>query len=286
MDDTVDSQLTTMSRRAWRDLEVLHVVGYFAPQVTEAYVGLGLDPRLCYFPGRAAALGAARPGLAVSTFYVFAPWLVEAALPAAWDLATPDQVVAARRAGVGAALHELLADADVAESLGIAREVCAAMTAPGRPLFAAHAELPWPDDDLVALWHAASLVREHRGDGHIAVLQLAGLDPVEATVLGGLQSGTTGFLRKTRGWSQQEYDAASARLVERGLLDGDGGFTQQGRAFREDIERDTDRLALEGWAHVGLDATTRLHELVKPLRDTVLASDVLPRSLRHPTPAG
>jgi hypothetical protein len=282
MDRSVDEQLSTMSRRAWRDLEVLHVVGYFAPQVTEAYVDLGLDPRLCYFPGRAAALGAAKPGLVVSTFYVFAPWLVEAVLPAAWDLATPEQVVAARRAGVGAALRELLGDADVAEAAALAREVCAGMTSPGRPLFAAHAELPWPDDDLVALWHAASLVREHRGDGHVAVLQLAGLDPVEANVLGGLHAGTTRFLHKTRGWSEEEYDAAAARLVARGLLDGDGGFTEEGRAFRDGIERDTDRLALEGWAHVGLDATTRLHELVEPLRDVVLASDVLPRSLRHP----
>jgi hypothetical protein len=278
----MDTELTPLSRKAWGDLEVLHVVGYFAPEVTDAYVGLGLDRRLAYFPGRAAAFGAAGPELTLATFYVFAPWLVEAALPAAWDTTTPTAVVAARRSGVAAALDRVLERPDVAEALEIAGEVCAGLSAHGRPLYAAHAALPWPDDDLLALWHAATLVREHRGDGHVAVLQVAGIDPVEATVLGGLWSSSTGFLRKTRGWSDEEYDAATERLRGRGWLDADGGFTDAGRAARQQVEDDTDRLALEGWAHVGVDRTARLHELVAPLRRTIVAADVLPRSLRGP----
>jgi hypothetical protein len=285
MDARADADLLTMSRRACRDLEVLHVVGYFARQVTAAYTDLGLDPRLCYFPGRAAALGTAGPGLVVSTFYVFAPWLVEAALPASWEKASPDQVVAARRDGVRSALASVLDESPVAEASEIAHEVCTGLRAPGRPLYAAHADLPWPDDDLVGLWHAATLLREHRGDGHIAVLQLAGLDPVEATVLGGLHSGTTRFLRKTRGWSEEEYADATARLRDRGLLDADGAFSDEGRAVRDRIEDDTDRLAVEAWARVGLERTMRLRELVRPLRDRVLASDLLPRSLRGPSRA-
>jgi hypothetical protein len=273
--------LRQLSRRAWGDLETLHVVGYFARQVTQAYVDLGLDARLCYFPGRAAALGAVGPGPVVAMFYVFAPWLVEAALPSAWATTSPEEVIRARRTGVGEALRSVLGDPDVSEAAEIARAVCQGLTAPGRPLYAAHAALPWPDDDLVALWHAASLVREHRGDGHIAVLQQSRLDPVEATVLGGLHSSTTGFLRKTRGWSDEEYDAAVGRLRGRGLLDDDGAFTPEGAAFRDDIEAQTDRLALEGWEHVGEEATARLHELVRPLRQQIQASDVLPRSLRR-----
>jgi hypothetical protein len=279
-DPDESAELRTTSRRAWGALETLHVVGYFAPQVTDAYVGLGLDPRLCYFPGRAAALGAVGPGPVVATFYVFAPWLVEAALPSGWDTTSPEAVVRARRQGVGEALRSVLGDADVSEAARIARAVCDGLTAPGRPLYAAHADLPWPEDDLLALWHAATLVREHRGDGHIAVLQQARLDPVEATVLGGLYSSTTRFLRKTRGWSEEEYAAATARLIERGLLDEDGTFTSEGGAFRTEMERQTDELALSGWAHVGLEATSRLYELVHPLRQQLLASDVLPRSLR------
>lgn len=277
----MDADLLPLSRKAWADLEVLHVVGYFAPEVTDAYVGLGLHPRLAYFPGRAAAFGKAGPGLTVATFYVFAPWLVEAALPAAWELTTPEQVVSARRSGMSAALERVLGTPDVSEALAIAREVCAGLTPQGRPLHAAHASLPWPEDDLLALWHAATLIREHRGDGHVSVLQVAGLDPVEATVLGGLWSSSTGFLRKTRGWSDEEYDAATDRLRARGWLDVEGQLTAAGRAGRQQVEDDTDRLALEGWAHVGPERTARLHELVAPLRVTVLESGVLPRTLRH-----
>jgi hypothetical protein len=276
----MDAELLPLSRKAWGDLEVLHVVGYFAPEVTEAYVDLGLHPQLSYFAARAAAFGPAGPGLTVATFYVFAPWLVEAALPGAWETTSPGAVVEARRSGVSAALKRILGSPDVGEALAIAREVCEGLTPQGRPLYAAHAALPWPDDGLLALWHAATLIREHRGDGHLSVLQTAGLDPVEATVLGGIYSSSTRFLRKTRGWSDEEYDAAAGRLRERGWLDADGGFTDDGRAHRQRIEDETDRLALEGWARVGPERTARLHELVAPLRTTVLESGALPGTLR------
>jgi hypothetical protein len=281
MSRSVPDDLLPLSRSAWRDLEVLHTVGYFAPEVTEAYVGLGLDGRLAYFPGRVAALGPAGAGLTIATFYVFAPWLVRAALPAAWEATTPADVVRARRTGVAGVLHRVLGDPDVGEALAIARDVCEGLAPQGRPLYAAHAELPWPEDDLLALWHAATLVREHRGDGHLAVLQQAGVDPVEATVLGGLYSSTTRFLRKTRGWSDDEYDAAADRLRGRGWLDPDGGFTIEGRAARQRIEDDTDRLAITGWAHVGNDRAARLHELVAPLSRLLVEAGVFPRSVRQ-----
>jgi hypothetical protein len=276
----MDDALLPLSRKAWGDLEVLHVVGYFAPEVSQEYVDLGLHKSLSYFPARAAAFGEAGPGLTVATFYVFAPWLVDAALPAAWQTTTPAALVEARRRGMATALRGLLGEPDVAEALAIAREVCEGLTPQGRPLYAAHAGLEWPEDDLLALWHAATLVREHRGDGHVAVLQTSGVDPVEATVLGGLYSGTTGFLRKTRGWTDEEYDAATGRLVERGWLDADGAFTDLGRDERRRIEDQTDRLALEGWAHVGAERTARLHELVKPLRERIVEAGPLPRSIR------
>ena len=274
------TELLPLSRSAWADLEVLHLVGYFAPEVAEAHTALGLDARLAYFPSRAAALGEAGAGLTIATFYVFAPWLVRSALPAAWQVTTPAEVVRARRGGVAAVLHRVLGEPDVDEALGIARDVCEGLAPQGRPLHAAHAELPWPEDPLLSLWHAATLVREHRGDGHVAVLQHAGLDPVEATVLGGLYSGTTGFLRKTRGWSEEDYAEAVDRLRGRGWLDDDGAFTAAGRVARQRVEDDTDRLALAAWARIGSDRTARLHELVAPLRRRILAAEVLPRSLR------
>lgn len=277
MTNTSDADLVALARGCWASIEPIHVIGYFAPEPTEAYVALGLHPRLSYFAARSAAFGPVAPAVTVATFYVFAPWLVNKALPAAWDLATPEQVQEARREGVSVALRRVLGEPDVSEAVAIARRVCDGLTAPGRPLYAAHSALPWPDDDLLALWHAATLVREHRGDGHVAALQTAGLRPVESLVLGGLFADNTAFVRKTCGWSDEEWAAGVGRLRERGLLTSEGDdLSDEGRTVRQRIEDQTDELAVEGWAHVGVDDCRRFQELTKTLRTQVLASGELP----------
>ncbi len=248
-----------LSRKAWSDLEALHVVGYFAPQVTQRYVDLGLDPRLSYFASRAAAFGEAGPGLTIATFYVFAPWLVEAALPGAWEIASPAQLVEARRAGMSDALRDVLGEPEVDEALGIAREVCAGLTAQGRPLYAAHAELPWPEDDLLALWHAATLVREHRGDGHVSVLLAARGRPrrghrARRALVGHHALPAQDARLERRGVRRRRRPAPRPRLARRRRRASPTSASPSG----SQIEHDTDRLALEGWAHVGVDATARL----------------------------
>ncbi|MDO9379796.1 MAG: hypothetical protein Q7T56_13185 [Nocardioidaceae bacterium] len=270
-----DAELLTWSRRAWGALEPVHVLGYFADEVREAYVALGLHPRLSYFAARSAAFGPVGPQVPIATFYVFAPWLHEKALPASWEVAPPERVQQARREGMQAVLERAVGSPDVGELLELAREVCAGLTTPGRPLHAAHAGLDWPADPVLALWHAATLIREHRGDGHVSALLRAGLDPVESLVVGGLFSGNTDFVRSTRGWSDEQWAAAVERLTDRGLVDGDA-LTDEGRTFRQGVEAETDRLALEGWAHVGLERTRRVAELARPLRESALASGVLP----------
>ncbi|MFY0409324.1 SCO6745 family protein [Solicola sp. PLA-1-18] len=272
---SADAELLTWSRRAWGALESLHVLGYFADDVRESYVALGLHPRLSYFAARSAAFGPVGPQVPIATFYVFAPWLHEKALPASWDVASPARVQQARRDGMQVVLDKAIGTPDVSELLDLARTVCSGLTTPGRPLHAAHAGLEWPDDPRLALWHAATLIREHRGDGHVALLLRAGLDPVESLVLGGLFSGNTDFVRSTRGWSDEEWTAAVDRLTGRGLVAGDA-LTDEGRTFRQGLEDETDRLALEGWAHLGLDGTRRVAELGRPLRDAALSSGVLP----------
>lgn len=274
-----DPELVKASRRAWAGLEALHVVGYFAEETTAQYVALGLDARLAYFASRVAAMGAVGPRVSEATFYVFAPRLHDAALPATWELTTPERLVRARREGMAAALDRILGRPDVGEVLSLTRRVCEGLAAPGRPLYAGHAGLDWPEDDVLALWHAATLVREHRGDGHIAVLVTQGIGPVEATVLDGAWSGKTGFLRKTRGWSEQELAAAAHRLVDGGWLDDEGTLTQAGRAVRTEVEECTDRAGMSAWEGLGLQDTVRLAELMVPLRDAVVASGVLPRSI-------
>lgn len=270
--------LVKASRRAWGALEMLHVLGYFAPEVTSRYVALGLHPRLSYFAARSAAFGPVGPDVPAATFYVFAPWLLQKALPSSWDAASPEQVLEARSGGMAAVLDQVLDashDEAVDELLALTRTVCEGLTPHGRPLYAAHAGLPWPEQPRLALWHAATLVREHRGDGHVAVLLRAGLDPVESIVLNGLFSGTTAFMRASRGWSDDEWAAAEQRLAERGLI-ADGGLTPAGLELRKGLERETDQLALEGWSHLGLAGTERVAELAAPLRDAALTSGQLP----------
>src|SRR3954449_3603995 len=139
--------------RAHRAVEPLHNHLYFAPEQDEHLTAVGLRPgRMCYFAGRAAPMGAVGPGVVAATFYNFSPSLIARHIPRAWTLAAPEQVVATRFAAARASLTRLLggpeaADApEVAELAGLLRAACAALTPEGRPLYAAHAELPWPEE--------------------------------------------------------------------------------------------------------------------------------------------
>lgn len=269
-----------LARRAWGTLETLHVTGFFAPEVNAAYDRFAVPAtRAGYFAARASAFGPCAPELVVSTFYVFAPQLVRAAVPAVWDAAPPADWAAARREGVATRLHDVLGEPDVAEAVELAREACAGLTPAGRPIYAAWSAVEWPEDPLLQLWHAGLLLREHRGDGHVTALLSAGLDPVEALITGGLASGSTEFVRTTRGWSDDEWAAGTERLRARGLVDDDG-LTQAGRDLRDDVETVTDFLAVEGWAHLGEERLHRLVELVTPLRQRMLDSGTLPDWIR------
>ncbi|MEO7753600.1 MAG: hypothetical protein ABIS35_09315 [Terracoccus sp.] len=272
---TDEAPLVRASRRAWGALESVHVLGYFAQDVMTAYTDLGLRRSLAYFAARSAAFGAVGPEVPIATFYVFAPWLHAKALPSSWDVASPEAVQTARRDGMRTVLSKVLGDTDVTELLSLTRTVCEGLTAHGRPLYAAHAGLEWPGEPQLDLWHSSTLIREHRGDGHVAVLLRSGLDPVESLVLGGLFAHNTPFLKATRGWTDEEWDAATDRLTDRGLVDAEG-LTVDGVAFRKDVEKQTDRLALEGWAHLGPEGTARVLELATPLREAALGSGVLP----------
>ncbi|HEY9369668.1 SCO6745 family protein, partial [Streptomyces sp.] len=151
----------------------------------------------------------------------------------------------------------------------------AAVTA-GRPLAAANAELPWPDAPHLVLWQAATVLREHRGDGHLAALLVAGLDPVEALVSFAAIGAAGERVFESRGWSPAEWAAARARLVARGLVEADGTVTEAGRALRDEVERRTDELAAAPWAALGPDDTARLADLLGEPWLAFLASGLLP----------
>ncbi|MFW3172455.1 SCO6745 family protein [Geodermatophilus sp. CPCC 206100] len=273
--------------RAHRAVEPLHSHAYFAPEQDEHLSAAGLRPgRMCYFAGRAAPMGAVGPGLVTATFANFAPAIVARHIPRAWSLAAPEQVVAARLEAARASLTRLLGGPEavgapeVAELAGLLREACTVLTPEGRPIYAGHADLPWPDDPVLSVWHGATLLREHRGDGHVATLVRHGLSGLEALVTHTAtgRGFTEASARATRGWGGDEWAAAGSRLAERGLLD-EGGLTDAGRALRTAVEDETDELSAAPWQHLGPERTARVVELGRALSGRLAGNGAYPAGL-------
>jgi hypothetical protein len=234
----------------------LHSLIYFAPETEHYLTGVGLrGNRMCYFAGRAAPMGAVGAGVVAATFYNFNPALVARSIPDAWQLAAPATVIEARYVAVDAA--------------------CAPE---GRPLYAGNADLSWPDAPHLVMWHALTLLREHRGDGHIAALAYAGLSGIEAIVTH-TKTGNgflTEFAKSSRGWSEQEWTAAEAGLRARGLLDADGALTEAGQALRAQLETDTDRMAAAPWQRLGDERTEEVVRIAKAMSRAVAAAGAFP----------
>ena len=262
------------ARRAWRRLEPVHAMIYFVPEATERYAALGLDAETAYFASRSAAFGRASAEVVIATFYNFNPEVVRRAIPAAWEKTTPERLLAARAEAAAAALRRGGVDRlpNLEETAALARRAAeaAADHAQGRALYAAHAALPWPDEPVLRLWWAQTLLREFRGDGHIAVLTAEGVTPVEALVLHAASGALPKeFLTATRAWPAEQWDATAERLRARGLLDGES-LTPEGEAFRQSIEDRTDALALPAYAALGEDGCERLAELARPFGRAVV----------------
>ena len=273
-----------LARRVHNATNALHSLIYFAPETEERLVATGLKPgRMCYFAGRSAPMGAVSGGVVAATFYNFNPALVARCIPAAWELARPAAVVGARFAAADAALSRLLgpdviASAGMTTIAGLVREAAGACSAEGRPLYAGHADLSWPDAPHVAMWHGLSLLREHRGDGHVAALVTAGLSGIEALVTHTAtgRGFVPGFARSSRGWSQPEWDAATGNLTDRGLLEADGVLAPAGRELRAHIEAETDQLAAAPWRQLGDQRTEEVIAIGKAMTRTVLAAGAFP----------
>ena len=270
--------------RAHRAVEPLHNHVYFVPETEQHLTAIGLRPgRMVYFAGRAAPMGAVGPGVVTATFSNFSPAIVARHVPRAWTLAAPEQVVAARFAAARASLTRLLggeeaaAAPEVSELGDLLVEACGVLTAEGRPLYAGHADLAWPADPVSRLWHATTLLREWRGDAHVAVLVRSGLSGLEALITHTATG--RGFLpaaaKATRGWTDEEWDAGHARLTDRGLLDGET-LTDAGRQLRVDVEAATDQLSAAPWARLGPERTARVVELGKRLSTTVVGNGAYP----------
>jgi hypothetical protein len=269
-----------LARKMWRTLEPYHGIIYFTPKAPAAYAKLGIEGRDGYFASRAAPLGPVSAEVVIATFYNFHPGLVRHAIPASWEKASPAEILEARLGAADLALREILGEnleSDEVVEAAVLAERCARI-APlaGRTLFAAHAALAWPDPPHLALWHAISLLREFRGDGHIAALVTARLDPCEALIThAGANDAGIGLsvLQQSRSWPDDEWAAAKARLTERGLLEGEA-LTEAGAALRARVEAETDEAASGVWAAISVDDAERLRALVRPWSRAIVESGV------------
>jgi len=262
------------ARKTWRTVEPLHGMIYFVPEAADAYARLGITGRAGYFASRAAPMGAVGADVVVSTFFNFNPELVHAAIPSAWESAAPDDIVAARFAAVDAAFRRVLGDAVVAsDDMGRAAQLArvaadeAGRHVEGRPLAAGHAEVSWPAEPHLALWHAQSILREFRGDGHIALLVAHGLSGIEALVTHGATDEVPAtLLQATRGWSDEAWRLGADTLRVRGWLERGEPlrFTDWGAAQRQAIEDGTDELASVPYAALGDDGCSELRAIVRP----------------------
>jgi hypothetical protein len=267
-----------LMRQMWQLLEPVHALVYYAPEVSEEFAKLGYDVDTrwpSYFALRAAPLGAASAELVTAAFYSFNPAMVAAHIPAAWQVASPAEVLAARTRGIDRALRRLI-DVDspsVAEAARLARSVAESVNTAGRPLAAANAALPWPSEPHLVLWHAATIIREHRGDGHIAALLTAGLDPCEALVSFAAVGAAPVEVFASRQWTPSQWTAAQQRLATRGWVDASGNVTVEGKEGREAVERLTDELAAAPWRGVN---PGQFAQLVAPVMMAIVQSGLLP----------
>ncbi|WP_030376565.1 SCO6745 family protein [Streptomyces rimosus] len=274
-------------RRCHNVVNPLHSTVYFSPDTPAEFAALGIEDRsAAYFAGRAAALGAVGAGTVTATFYNFKHDLVARHIPQVWKVASPEEVLAARLRAADRTLRRLLGDATVespemAEAARLALRAAEACTRHARPLYAAHADLPVPDAPHLALWHAATLLREHRGDGHLAALLDAGLDGLEALVThtASDRGAARSWVLEFRGWSLEEWQAAEERLRGRGFLDAEGALTEAGKQLREDLEDTTDRLDLAPYEHLGAADVARLTELATGFTQTAVAAGAFPKAL-------
>ena len=276
------------ARRLWRVIEPLHAVTYFARECRDAHAAVGLRGFwMGYFGARAAPMGPVGPGVVAATFFGFHPAMVRRAIPDAWSCAPPAAVLRARRTAAAGVLRARAPGIEeVARHWGpVLADAVAAAEGSGRPLFAANRDLGAPDDRVEALWQACTCLREHRGDGHVALLVGEGLDGCEANVLAAAVKGIPEeVVREARGWSPEEWDAAAGRLAERGLFDAPGTPADDGVDLHRHVEHRTDELAGRPYEALGHDRVAGLLGALGPLAHAIASVIRFPNPMGLPPP--
>ena len=276
--------LPATARRVFRRAEPIHGMIYFSPHGPDAYARIGItDQRMAYFASRSAAMGQVPAEAVVAMFFNFNPAIINKAIPAAWDITSPADVLAARLEAVDLSLRQAWAEdvgsPQVREAAELVRRAAerACGRPQGRPLFAAHATLPWPDAPHLVLWHAQTLLREYRGDGHVALLLTEGLDGLGALITHAATGAIPAeSLRISRAWTERDWAAGVDRVRSQGWLAGgpELALSPVGQLRRQSIETRTDELACYPYEAIGEDGCARLAALTGPLSRAVMAADL------------
>ncbi len=269
-----------LARRLYDRFEPIHAVTYFAPEARAAMDEFGFRGFwMGYFAARSAPLGQVAPEVVTALFYNFAPARVAKALPAAWEIAPPLAVVQAREAAAVAALRRygLSDDENVRTAARLAGSAIQQASVAGRALFAANRALPWPTEPLAALWHATTLLREYRGDGHIAALVAEGISGRESNVLQcGAGAVPQDYMKVARHYDDAEWRACERSLAARGLLTDTGDLTEAGRDLKNQLEATTDALALPAFDTLDDAALEVLLHALTPIARAVIAGGDMP----------
>jgi hypothetical protein len=284
------------ARRAQRGVESAFGAALFCPEVGQAIAALGVELKDLIelnMVTRVAPMGAIPAEVAWSVFYNHNPDIAAGLFPRVWEQASPAAVLAAQSAafsGPLAAALSVIAPADLAELALLARTAgqAAAANHEGRPLLAGLASLPWPEEDHLAIWHAGKVLREHRGDGHVAALVVEGLTSVEVLVVHAAfePNLTEGVLRASRKWPRANWDDAVAGLRKRGWLTDDETLTltPEGRERRQWIEDRTDLLACVAYEPIGNDGMDRMAELGKQVARAIHKAGLTITAASFPPP--
>jgi hypothetical protein len=211
---------------------------------------------------------------------------VARAVPAIYELITPEEALRVRLEGAVTGLRRILAgrEADVETAAALLSEAIEELDCAGRPLAAGNAALPLPPDPFGRLWHCATVLREHRGDGHFAAWTAAGADGCEANVFRCAADLSRDVLQPVRGWTDEQWTNARERLADRGLLDPDGAVTAAGQEAYDAIEAATERAAARPWEHLGAAATAELKTALLPLAQACTAAMIRPSPINVPAP--
>jgi hypothetical protein len=269
----------SIARRMFELVEPIGLLPYSADEPNETMFALGFTHYWdTYFAGRAAPLGLVPAEVVDALFYNFAPGEVARHIPKVWRTTTPEAAIAARRAGCVNALRRILGDRLDSPAFARTADLLtqAATSAPyaGRPMYAALRALPVPDDPATRLFHAASLLREHRGDGHIVALMAEGIGGLEAHVLSALDMGIPArSFGRIHHLPSMQLTALIDGMKARGLIQDESTFTAAGRQAKERVEALTDDLAAGPYEALEPAELDELTDALRPLAHRLTDSE-------------